>query len=657
MLTTITSPYYRAMEWDDGSLGLDGAVSDFDGTSILEALRVEAEGESPAMLVGRVRDLSGTGGLSDPFVIATEGNFTLTEVDIVRLVGGDIVAVWSSLGGEDGFGGGVYGRRFSADGTPSGDVFQISPDAPYSQRDPEVEATPNGGFAVAWEASTGTQGEGLVQFRTYDADGTAGEVIDVYDDLANLAGIVFDSAGVAHVYSALGGPINETLIDITTNSVIADGNGVAAQGSNPNSYGDGLLDVVATPDGGAFLLELFDEGRNGSAIIAAHSDISTSVPASSFIFDMSYEAGSQVFSPTVLVGDDLLRLYYFSDGSVVSRQYVPNARPEGEITVDGDLTAGSTLTPDFSDITDADGLGDGFSYYWFVGSGRAPLHSDMPIVLDNDDIGLTVLLTVTYEDGNGTTESLSVDLGQVTAMTFNEVGTQGDDFLEGGVSGDFFAGIEGNDTIIGNGGDDTIYGGDGYDRLNLGPGNDLAFGGASEADLGDAIFAGSGDDTIDAGYGNDSVYGGDGNDLIDGSYGADTLIGQAGNDSLSGGALADQIFGGSGDDFINGGFGFDRLNGGDGADRFFHVGVSNHGSDWVQDYTAAQGDVLQFGGAATRSQFQVNFETTQTAGAEDVQEAFVIYRPTGQILWALVDGAAQSEINLQLGNETYDLLA
>ncbi len=34
----------------------------------------------------------------------------------------------------------------------------------------------------------------------------------------------------------------------------------------------------------------------------------------------------------------------------------------------------------------------------------------------------------------------------------------------------------------------------------------------------------------------------------------------------------------------------------------------------------------------------------------------MIYRPTGQIMWALVDGAGQSSINLQVGGEVFDLL-
>jgi len=118
------------------------------------------------------------------------------------------------------------------------------------------------------------------------------------------------------------------------------------------------------------------------------------------------------------------------------------------------------------------------------------------------------------------------------------------------------------------------------------------------------------------------------------------------------------ILGGDGLDFINGGFGHDRLNGGAGGDTFFHVGVLGHGSDWIQDFSTAEGDRLQFGGAGvTAADFQVNFTETANAGQAGVQEAFVIYKPGNQILWALVDGGALDEIDIIIGGTEYDLLA
>lgn len=218
------------------------------------------------------------------------------------------------------------------------------------------------------------------------------------------------------------------------------------------------------------------------------------------------------------------------------------------------------------------------------------------------------------------------------------------------------------DTLFGFSGNDTLFGGDGFDILSGGGGNDFIYGGAAVSDLRDHIFAGSGDDFVDGGFGNDLIFGQDGDDTLLGNNGADTLNGQDGNDVIAGGGGSDLISGNAGNDFINGGFGSDRINGGSGADRFYHLGLADHGSDWIQDYNAAAGDRLRFGqDGATIDQFQVNFTHTANAaglrsGDAAVAEAFVIYRPTGQIIWALVDGSGQTEINLQLGSDVFDLL-
>ncbi len=280
-------------------------------------------------------------------------------------------------------------------------------------------------------------------------------------------------------------------------------------------------------------------------------------------------------------------------------------------------------------------------------------------------------IEITSVDGVDQLESVEIFEFTDTTLTYNQIlelvgtdqtGTSGEDTLDGGAGPDTLAGGDGNDMLRGNAGDDSLQGGLGTDTLIGGDGNDTLLGGEGEGDLRDVIYGGADDDVIQGSHGNDELRGDAGNDSIAGGFGADTVIGGTGNDTLTGSAYADQMFGGAGDDFVNGGFGHDLLNGGSGADRFFHLGIFDHGSDWVQDYNAAEGDILQFGNAAaTRSQFQVNTTHTATAagersGDDSVEEAFVIYRPTGQIMWALVDGDGQASINLQIGGDVFDLL-
>jgi Ca2+-binding RTX toxin-like protein len=303
------------------------------------------------------------------------------------------------------------------------------------------------------------------------------------------------------------------------------------------------------------------------------------------------------------------------------------------------------LTQDTSFITSAAGVPTG------AGAAVVEVNADPTV----DLTGTTGVDTLVAGLGNDTIHALdgndSLDGAFGNDILFGE---GGDDIINGGA---------GSDRLIGDTGNDTLNGGGGSDTLNGGDGDDFIFGGDSSRDLRDLVFAGAGNDSVDSGYGNDEVFGQGGNDTIAGGFGSDTLQGQDGNDVLTGSALSDLVFGNAGDDFVNGGFGHDRINGGTGADRFFHLGIFDHGSDFIQDYNAAEGDRLLFGQAgATRSQFQININDAvapdgEKAGDDNVQEAFVIYRPTGQIMWALIDGAGQSSINLQLGGEVFDLLA
>ena len=391
--------------------------------------------------------------------------------------------------------------------------------------------------------------------------------------------------------------------------------------------------------------------------------------------------------------DDDIEIEALADGTLVAiyEQRVNSALLNTDeiaatvLTVNGDLSVSfgtTTLVGSFSGDSDLAALAmkdgrllvawhtagvDGLDVYATLGTpdGAGGLIFETPFLVndqtrnDQRDVSMTqladgrVVFTYTSSDfGLGDFSGLSVVSRVMTLDPIPGVQRTGSDM------NDTLSGGLGPDRLDGGLGNDTLYGGDGPDTLIGGEGDDLIFGGASAADLRDVIFGGAGNDRIDAGYGNDQVYGGDGNDTVEGGFGVDEIIGQGGDDVLTGSAFSDLIFGGDGDDFINGGFGSDRVNGGAGADRFYHLGIADHGSDWIQDYSSADGDVLVWGGgAATRAQFQVNTTETAGAGAAGVEEAFVIYRPTGQILWALVDGGAQGAINLQIGGQVFDLLA
>ena len=347
-----------------------------------------------------------------------------------------------------------------------------------------------------------------------------------------------------------------------------------------------------------------------------------------------------------------------------------NDAPVGAIVVNGAAIEDQTLTASTADISDADGLGS-FSYSWLRSGDAIEGASGSSYTLTQMDVGNFITVEVTYTDGSGQVEKLtSRQTGPIANVNDAVGGTlivggglrEGEQLTvdpaitdEDGLGPIFYqwfrdgAAVRGQTGATYTLGADTLLGGDGADTLNGGDGNDEIVGGASGNDLRDVVFGGNGNDTADGGYGNDELRGDAGNDQLAGGFGADTLIGGTGDDTLTGSALGDLLFGGDGDDFVNGGFGFDRMNGGTGTDDFFHLGIASHGSDWIQDYNSTEGDVLLLGnGSATRTQFQINEAFTPGAGDADVADAFIIYRPTGQIVWALVDGTGQGEINLQL---------
>ena len=342
-----------------------------------------------------------------------------------------------------------------------------------------------------------------------------------------------------------------------------------------------------------------------------------------------------------------------------------NEPATGAPVISGTAAELQVLTADTSSIADDDGIDAGtVALQWRRDGAAIPGATANSYTVTAADVGAAISLSYRYTDDLGATDTLtSAATSPVVATDQTLPGSSGADLLEGGAGADSLSGGSGDDTLRGGDGADSLDGGSGSNRLNGNGGDDVLTSGADST--GNLIYGGSGNDSASGGGGTDTIYGQDGDDVLSGGQGADFLVGQLGNDTLSGGAQQDSLFGGDGNDFLNGGFAFDVLNGGAGADRFYHAGVVGHGTDWVQDYNAADGDVLIFGlTGATQDDFSLlAFHSTgsdgERAGDDAIQELYVVYSPTGQKIWALVDGADQDEILLRVAGsgETFDLLA
>ncbi|MDB5874493.1 MAG: hypothetical protein JWQ07_3935, partial [Ramlibacter sp.] len=109
-----------------------------------------------------------------------------------------------------------------------------------------------------------------------------------------------------------------------------------------------------------------------------------------------------------------------------------------------------------------------------------------------------------------------------------------------------------------------------------------------------------GSDSVAFGLG-DRLYGGGGNDSIDAKSGDDYLEGNAGDDNLLGGDGNDVLLGCAGNDFLNGEAGNDQLQGGTGTDTYLFSGTwgkdtivdsDGSGSLKIDGYTLSSGQTI-----------------------------------------------------------------
>ena len=134
-------------------------------------------------------------------------------------------------------------------------------------------------------------------------------------------------------------------------------------------------------------------------------------------------------------------------------------------------------------------------------------------------------------------------------------GTGGDDVLAGTTGDDSIYGRDGNDSLNGGAGTDDLDGGRGADDLRGGTGTDSASYGGRAAAV--AVTLNEKADDGEPGEGDnvrrdvEAVYGGSGPDSLTGNSSGNTLDGQGGNDKLTGGKGLDFLFGGAGDDVID----------------------------------------------------------------------------------------------------------
>ena len=631
---------------------------------------------------------------------------------VTTLENGNWVTVWHDQDNS----GTILAQIFNTAGQPVGDLIEVSEErltpggARLYQGDPVVAATVDGGFSVAWttEEYNGGYNTGRnVMTRAFDADGSALGAPDVtilqYNPSGGIATSSWeqqpslvrlaDTGDLALAY------YND--LDIGVTILSSDGQNVvtAFPANQVTAEGQHSPHLAALADGGMVVTWVGDDAESGASQgVFARLFASDGTPLGDEFGVNATLYATQNEPRVAALADGGFVVTWYDDydehtdgfvGRMMARLYSADGVAQGtEFAVAPDLAAysyGGNADQDVLALPDGgflvvftvavdnyDARTDIFAYRYaadgtaltgalqlgqvhdsYQGTPRATLLADGQLVVtwysaeaNGRPDGLYAQILQMAEENGTPSEASDFIVLDGTGWSLNLL--DGDDTVTGGA---------GNDRLDGGAGHDNLSGGSGADTLIGGTGDDTLTGGVSTDDLRDVIYGGEGHDSIDGGYGNDELRGDGGNDTIVGGYGTDTVIGGDGDDALTGQTWSDAIFGGAGNDFINGGFGHDRVNGGTGADRFYHLGVEGHGSDWIQDFSNAEGDVLIYGGsAASVDDFQVNFTETASAGTVGIEEAFVIYRPTGQILWALVDGAVQDSIMINIAGSEFDLL-
>ena len=239
------------------------------------------------------------------------------------------------------------------------------------------------------------------------------------------------------------------------------------------------------------------------------------------------------------------------------------------------------------------------------------------------------------------------------------IGSHHADILIGSAAVDWLYGGAGHDLLIGGWGNDRLYGGSGNDVLRGGARADHLEGG-SGFDWADYTIDRAGV-TVD--LANPAVNTGDAKgdrhvsiEGLRGSPFGDRLYGDARSNGIEGGGGNDWLFGRDGNDRLDGGAGIDRLSGGRGADTFVLRHLSEAG-DVILDYDPAEGDALAITVAGLqRADLAVRVQTVAGQGAASTPEALILHRPSGQVLFTLVDAGRLDDIFLRIGSVSYDLL-
>ena len=267
---------------------------------------------------------------------------------------------------------------------------------------------------------------------------------------------------------------------------------------------------------------------------------------------------------------------------------------------------------------------------------------------------------VIVEDAGGGFDGVRTTLGafvlgsELESLTylgteaFIGTGNGAANILRGGGGNDILSGLGGGDTLYGFDGDDYLDGGTGIDTLVGGAGNDTYVVDTTKDVI--AEEAGGGTDTVLTALASYTL-GAELETLTYTGSGAFTGTGNAAANLIMGGAGNDKLSGAGGDDILVGGAGKDSLYGGDGADVFVFSAAADTslaGYDYIGDFSAAAGDILDLAGIDANSIGGTGNDAFIYVGAAAFSGSAGELRFAGGMLQGDTDGDGTADLAIKL---------
>ncbi|MTE01011.1 hypothetical protein GIY56_11965 [Paracoccus sp. YIM 132242] len=206
------------------------------------------------------------------------------DASLTQLDTGEIMLAWSTYGPDSGDGRDVFGRLFSAAGTPVTGAFEIGTNRfDYDdQETPEVAALRGGGFVVTYTSDSIDNDDDGVAMRVLGR-GTAGDDVLGVDVTGTLAGLGGNDrlTGTMRANVLEGGGGNDRLFGLGGNDRLRGGlghDGVEGGAGNDTLAGDDGNDLLAGGAGHDLL-----QGGGGNDVLNGSLGVDTAVYAGSVV--------------------------------------------------------------------------------------------------------------------------------------------------------------------------------------------------------------------------------------------------------------------------------------------------------------------------------------------------------------------------------------